>query len=80
MTTAFEKLVQNSVDNKVTPLRTISEAEKEVAALRSALKAYILSHDETAHDLGVDADMDYPPNECDCILCKQARKALEAVK
>jgi hypothetical protein len=34
---AFEKLVQDSIDNKVTPLQTISKAEKEVAALRRQL-------------------------------------------
>lgn len=52
--------------------------EAEKAKLREALRGYLQDHDYEAHGIGVDAEMESPPDECDCGRCKIARALLEA--
>jgi hypothetical protein len=45
-----------------------------------ALCAFITAHGDDAHEIGVDAGMESPPDECDCDLCNSARIAIKKAK
>lgn len=63
-------------DGRQEVLSAIRSLNAENAELRGALRAYEKEHAQNECELGIDAGMSFPPDECDCSNCRRARAVL----